>query len=230
MRRILTTIFLASATLITIGCSSSGKKSDKDSGQETEQAFMNEEGPEYTELKKMPLPCPKELLYTAWKQIDAGEAQRKKTLDYKQHTPTLFISTDLDEDGNPEIILRGEPPYAAIYSFVKDSLHLISFIDRTDMGFAITQDGIIQRNGTGAGGASISEFIKLEGSQIAASGAVRETFVIKDNAMVSGGTQYMLQTDSAMTEVSKNEYLKIAPQQEGSYLEDIEGWEDFRKP
>ena len=82
----------------------------------------------------------------------------------------------------------------------------------------------------GSNGSSVSEFIRLEESKIAASGAIRETFVIKDGSMTSGGMKYMLKNDSALVEVSKDEYLKVAPQQEGTYLDEIDGWEDFRKP
>ena len=98
------------------------------------------------------------------------------------------------------------------------------------MGLAITQDGAIIRNGIGFNGSSVSEFIKLENSTIAASGAARETFVIKDGKMVSGSTKYMLQNDSTTVEVKKEEYQRVAPQQDGTYLEEIDGWEDFRKP
>ncbi|MBP5392607.1 MAG: hypothetical protein J6Y59_02175 [Bacteroidaceae bacterium] len=230
MRKILSTIILAAFAGMMIGCSFSKSKGSKGKGAEAEQMTVTEESMEYTELTKVPLPCPKEDLYTAWKQIGVVELQRKKSLDYKQHTPVLFISADLDEDGNPEVLLRGEPPYAAIYSFVKDSLHLITFADRAELGLAITPDGTIIRNGIGSNSSSISEFIRLENSKIAASGAIRETFVIKDGAMTSGGTKYMLQTDSALVEVSKDEYLQVAPQQVGTYLDEIEGWEDFRKP
>ena len=40
----------------------------------------------------------------------------------------------------------------------------------------------------------------------------------------------MLQNDSTITKVSKEEYQKVAPTQTGTYIEDIDGWEDFRKP
>lgn len=230
MRKILSTILLAAFAGMMIGCSFSKSKNGKGKGTETEQILVTEESVEYTELTKVPLPCPKEDLYTAWKQIGVIELQRRKSLDYKQHTPILFISTDLDEDGNPEVLLRGEPPYAAIYSFVKDSLRLITFADRAEMGLAITPDGTIIRNGMGSNGSSVSEFIRLEDSKIAASGAIRETFVIKDGSMTSGGMKYMLKNDSALVEVSKDEYLKVAPQQEGTYLDELDGWEDFRKP
>ena len=230
MRKTLSTIILLSAAFLMTGCGSSETKDKKEDKQETEQPFITEEELEYTELKKSPLPCPKEMLYTAWKQIGVIELQRKKSLDYKQNTPTLFISTDLDEDGNSEILLRSEPPYAAIYTFVKDSLYLITFVDQAEMGLAITQDGVILRNGRGQNNSYVSEFIRLEGSKIAASGKMSETFIIKGNTMVSGGTQYMLKADTAMVKVSKEEYLQQAPQHEGTFLEDIDGWEDFRKP
>ncbi len=230
MRKTLYTIFLVALAATMTGCDAFKKKSDKGNSAATEQIIVSEESQEYTELKKVPLPCPKELLYNAWKKIGVVEIQRKKTLDYKGHTPTLFISTDLDDDENPEVLLRGEPPYAAIYSFIKDSLHLITFVDHAEMGLAITQDGAIIRNGIGFNGSSVSEFIKLENSTIVASGAARETFVIKDGKMVSGGTKYMLQNDSTTVEVKKEEYQRVAPQQDGTYLEEIDGWEDFRKP
>lgn len=230
MRKTLSTIFLVSAALLMICCGSSESKDGKEGGKEAEQPFITEEELEYTELKKVPLPCSKEMLYTAWKQIGVIDLQRKKTLDYKQNTPTLFISTDLDEDGNAEVLLRSEPPYAAIYSFKKDTLQLITFIDQVEMGLAITQDGAILRNGRGQNGSYVSEFIWLKDSEIASTGTQSETFVIKDNTMVSGGMQYMLKADSAMVKVSKEEYLQVAPQSEGTFLEDIDGWEDFRKP
>jgi hypothetical protein len=211
-------------------CSSSKTKDGKENKSETEQMYVTEGDLEYTELQKVPLPCDKDKLYIAWKRIGVIDLQRKKTLDYESHTPTLFLSTDLDEDGNPEILLRSEPPYAAVYTCIKDSLHLITFVDQAKMGLAITQEGVILRNGISSNGSTFSEFIKLEKSQIAASGAVRETFVIKDGKMVSGDTQYMLKTDTAMTKVSKEEYQAVAPQHEGTFLEDIDGWEDFRKP
>ena len=230
MRRHLIMIFLATTAMFLTSCSSSDKKSGKQSEQETEQTLALDESPIYTELTKVPLPCSKDSLYYAWKEIGVIDVAKKKSLDYRQHTPTLFISTDLDGDGNPEVLLRGEAPYAAIYTFVKGSLHLITFVDRPEMGLAITPEGIILRNGVGNNGSSISEFIRLKDSKNETSGAIRESFVIKDGVMVSGGTKYMLQNDSALVEVSKDEYLAVAPQQEGTYLEDIEGWEDFRKP
>lgn len=230
MRKTLYTIILASFALMMTGCGSKSAKDDNAGEQASEQTFASEESLEYTELKKVQLPCDKDLLYTAWKQIGVIDLKKKKSLDYDAHTPTLFLSTDLDDDGNPEVLLRSVPPYAAIFTFAKDSLRLITFVDQPEMGLAITPDGTILRNGIGAGASSISEFIKLENSEISTSGAIRETFVIKDGAMVSGETQYMLQTDSAMTKVSKEAYQQVAPQQNGTYLEDIDGWEDFRKP
>ena len=230
MRKTLSTILMTTLALLMIGCGFKKSKDSKKSGTETESSFVTEDVLEYTELKKVPLPCDKDLLYNAWKQIGTIELKRKKVLDYKQHTPTLFISTDLDDDGNTEILLRSEPPYAAIYTFVQDSLKLITFVDKAQMGLAITPEGVILRNVVATNGSTVSEFLQLENSQIVASGEIQETFVIKDNAMVSGGKQYMLLTDSAKVSVSKEEYEKVAPQQSGTYLEEIEGWEDFRKP
>ena len=230
MGKILSTIFLASATFLLTGCNASKEKGNEKDNQKTETSLMTEENQEYTELSKVPLPCSKEDLSAAWKRIGVIETQRRKALDYKQHLPMLFKSTDLDKDDNPEILLRGEPPYAAIFTYANDSLQLITFIDNAEKGFAITQDGVILRNGIGHNHASISEFILLENSQIASSGAICESFDIKDNVLVSGGIRYLLQTDSAMVDVSKEEYQQVAPQQEGTYLEDIDGWEDFRTP
>lgn len=48
--------------------------------------------------------------------------------------------------------------------------------------------------------------------------------------MVSSSIRYFLGNDSAKTEVSKEAYQKVAPQQDATFLEDIDGWEDFRKP
>lgn len=230
MRKTLFMIFLASFALMMTSCDSKKSKDGKKAGQESEQMFVTEESLEYVELKKVQLPCEKDLLYNAWKQIGVIDLKRKNSLDYKQNTPTLFFSTDLDDDGNPEVLLRSNPPYAAIFSFVEDSLHLITFVDHAKMGLAITQDGVILRNSIGQDGANVSEFIQLENSQIAAMGATQETFAVKNGAMVSGGTQYMLFIDSTMTKVNKEEFEKVAPQQNGTFLEDIDGWEDFRKP
>ena len=230
MRRFLSSIVLASSTLLLTGCGSSQTKNSEKDNADTLTSIVAEEGFEYTELTKVPLPCSKERLYTAWKQIGTIEVSRKKTLDYRQHTPTLFISSDLDKDGNAEVLLRSEPPYAAIFTFVKDSLQLITFVDKLDMGLAITQDGIILRNSKGENGSSISEFIKLEKEHTPVSGATCEMFSIKDNVMVSNGIQYMLRADSGMVKVSKEEYEQIMPEHEGTFLEEIDGWEDFRKP
>ncbi len=230
MKRFSSGLILASAALLLAGCSSSDTKDGKGEGQDAEQTIVAEEEAMSTELKKVPLPCEKEELYTAWRRIGVAETTKKKTLDYKEHTPVLFISTDLDDDGSPEIILRGEPPYAAIYSFIKDSLHLITFVDHHELGLAITPDGAIIRNGVNPEGASISEFIRLKNSKVSAVGAVRETFAIRNGAMVSTGKKYQLRNDTAMVEVTADDFQKVAPQQNATYLEDIEGWEDFRKP
>ena len=230
MRSTLSSILLASAALMMSACGSSEGKDAGKSENDSITSIVTSEDLEYTELSKMPLPCSKEMLYTAWKQIGVVESGRKKALDYRQHTPTLFISTDLDEDGNCEILLRGEPPYAAIYSFVKDTLQLITFADKAETGLGITPDGVIMRSSTDHDGSIVSQFIRLKDSQADASGAIREMFAIKGGAMVSNGKKYLLQTDSAMVEVSKDEYQQVAPQLEGTFLEEIDGWEDFRKP
>jgi hypothetical protein len=231
MRRILSSIFLASATLFLASCSFFQTNEDEKNENDSEANIMREEGLEYTELTKAPLPCSKELLSTAWKQIGVIETSRRKSLDYKQHTPTLFISADLDKDGCPEILLRGEEPYAAIFSYTKqDSLQLITFVNNPHIGLSITPDGVILRNGTDHDGASFSHFIKLKDSKVAMSGEIRETFVIKKNEMISGGVQYILKTSDTATKVSAEEYKQVAPEQNGTFLEDIDGWEDFRKP
>ena len=227
MRRILSSIFLTSIALFMASCGSSQTRNDENS---SEANIMNEEGLEYTELTKVPLPCSKEMLYTAWKQIGVIETSRRKSLDYKQHTPTLFISADLDKDGSPEILLRGEEPYAAIYTYLQDSLQLITFVDNPHIGLGITPDGVILRNGTDHSGASFSDFIKLKDSQVATSGGIRETFVIEKNEMISGKVQYFLKNDTSTVKVSAEEYKQVAPDQNGTFLEDIDGWEDFRKP
>lgn len=230
MRKILSSIFLASATLLLAGCDVSQTKDNEKKDDVSEPSIMTEEGLEYTELTKVPLPCSKELLYTAWKQIGIIETSRRKSLDYKQHTPTLFISADLDKDGSPEILLRGDEPYAAIFAYTQDSLQLITFVDNPHIGLGITPDGVILRNGTDHNGASFSHFIKLKDSQVATSGEIRETFVIEKNEMISGKVQYLLKTDSSTVKVTAEEYQQVAPEQNGTFLEDIDGWEDFRKP
>jgi len=227
MRKILSAIVLASVTLLPSGCDF---VQTKDTEKSDTTSVITEEVLEYTELKKVPLPCSKELFYNAWRQIGTIEVARGKKLDYKQNTPALFISTDLDEDGNPEILLRSQPPYAAIFTVIEDSIRLITYVEHAQIGLGITPDGVIIRNGSNPDGSFLSEFIKLENSQIATAGETRETFAIQGNEMLSAGTEYKLLKDSVMVKVNKEEYLKAAPKQNGTYLEDIEGWEDFRKP
>ncbi len=230
MRKILLGLFLASAPFMLTNCDRlKGDDVEKD-GNDSLTSIITDEDLEYTELSKVPLPCTKELLYSAWKQIGVIEGARKKALDYKQHTPALFLSTDLDGDGNTEILLRGDPPYAAIFTYVKDSLQIITFADKAETGLGITPDGVIMRSSRDHDGSIVSQFIRLKDSQIGSTGATRETFVIKNGSMVSNGIKYQLQTDSALVEVSKDAYQQAAPQQEGTFLEDIDGWEDFRKP
>jgi len=230
MRRIFTTVIITSLALVIGSCGFKQNKDNKKGGQEGGQALVIEDGEEFTELTKMPLPCSKETLYAAWKQIKCDEVSRKKALDYEEHSPIFFIAADLDGDGKAEVLLRGEAPYAAIYSYVNDSLHLITHVERAEIGLAITPDGDIIRNSAGNTGAAVSEFIRLKDSQIAHQGAVRETFTVKDNALVSESTKYLLQNDTALVEVSKEAYQKVAPAKEGTYLEEIDGWDDFRKP
>ena len=93
MRRHLIMIFLATTAMFLTSCSSSDKKSGKQSEQETEQTLALDESPIYTELTKVPLPCSKDSLYYAWKEIGVIDVAKKKSLDYRQHTPTLFISS-----------------------------------------------------------------------------------------------------------------------------------------
>lgn len=230
MRKTLTSIFLASLAIMAAGCGSKEKKDDGKNGKENPANTVSVTDFQYTELAKMPLPCTKEALYTAWKQIGIIEATRKKPLDYKQNTPKLYLSTDLDNDGNCEILLRSDPPYAAIFAYANDTLQLITFVEKAEIGLGITPDGVIMRSSSDRDGSIISQFIRLKDSQIQETGESRETFVIKDGAMVSNGTKYRLCTDSAMVDVSKDAYLQVAPQEEGTFLEDIDGWEDFRKP
>ena len=57
MRRHLIMIFLATTAMFLTSCSSSDKKSGKQSEQEAEQTLALDESPIYTELTKVPLPC-----------------------------------------------------------------------------------------------------------------------------------------------------------------------------
>ena len=230
MRKILSTIALASAFLLPTGCGSSQAEDAEKTDAEAEENIMTDEGLEVTELSKVSLPCSKEALSAAWKQIGTVEVKRGKALDYRHNTPSFYISTDLDGDKCPEILLRGEPPYAAIFTYAKDSLHLITFVDFAQIGLSITQDGDIIRSGSNRDGSFCSEFIKLKNSKIAITGETCESFSIQNNEMVSDGIQYMLQNESGLVKVSKEEYQKVAPKQAGTYIEDIDGWEDFRKP
>ena len=230
MRKFLSTIVLASMALLPTSCGSSQKQDAEKGDAETEAGIMTDEDLKAVELSKVPLPCSKEKLSAAWKQIGSIEGKRGKVLDYRQNPPTLFISTDLDGDKSPEVLLRGEPPYAAIYTYAKDSLQLLTFVDHLRLGLSITPDGIIIRNGSSRDGSFFSEFIKLENGKIVARGEAHETFSIQGNEMVSTGIQYMLRRDTSLVKVSKEEYEQVAPSQEGTYFEDIDGWEDFRKP
>lgn len=230
MRKILYAIVLASVALIPTGCGSSQTKDDGKSDADSTTSIMTDEGLVFTELKKVPLPCSKETLSAAWKQLNSNETQRRKGLDYRQNPPILFLATDLDGDDCPEILMRGEPPYAAIFTYPNDSLQLITYVDYAQIGLSITPDGVIIRSGSNRDGSFLSKFIKLENSQIALTGEARETFSIQGNEMVSGGTEYLLETDSTKQKVSKEEYERTAPNLNGTYIEDIEGWEDFRKP
>lgn len=230
MRKILSTIVLASMTLLPTGCGSSQAEDAEKKDAEAEENIMTDEGLEVIELKKMPLPCSKEILSAAWKQIGSIEVKRKTVLDYRHNTPIYFISTDLDGDKCPEILLRGEQPYAAIFTYAKDSLRLVTFVNHPQIGISITQDGAIIRSGSNREGDYLVKFIKLKDSKIYVRGESRETFSIQKNEVVSSGIEYLLQKDTAMVKVTKEEYQKVAPVEAGTYIEDIEGWEDFRKP
>ena len=148
MRKILSTIVLASAAFLPIGCGSSQTQDAEKNDAETGAIIQTEEGLEMVELSKVPLPCTKEKIYAAWKQIGRIEGKKGKMLDYRQTPLTLFISTDLDGDETPEILLRGEAPYAAIFTYAKDSLQLITFVDHPRLGLGVTPDGYIMRSGS----------------------------------------------------------------------------------
>lgn len=229
MRKIFSYIILATAAFSFFSCSSWSNEAENDDTDSLTNVITDEDL-EYLELNKVSLPCTKEVLSAAWKRINASDAPRGESLKYKQHLPTLFISTDLDKDGHPEVLLRGEPPYAAIYTFVQDSLRLITYVDYAEMDLAVTQNGVILRSGTNRDGSYFSQFIKLKDSRVSAVGESRETFKIKNNEMVSTGTQYFLRADSALIKVTQEQYQQVAPTEDAVYLENIEGWEDFRKP
>lgn len=230
MKLIHASIVLASAALLMAGCGPQQAGEEEKNTAAAEEDIMKEEGFSFVELDPQPLPCSKEKLQAAWKQIGVIEKPRMKPLDYRQHTPTHFISTDLDKDGNIEVLLHGEEPYAAIFSCLKDSLHLITFVEHPKLGLGITQDGVVMRSGTNSKGAFVTQFIKLKNSQIVSTGESQETFTIHGSEMVSGGMHYMLQGDTSLVEVSKQEYEQMLPNQEVTYFETLDGWEDFRKP
>ena len=230
MKLVYASVILATAALFMAGCDAK-QATDKEKTEITEEeSLMQDDGFNFVELAQKPLPCSKETLQAAWKKIGTVEKPHTKTIDYRQNTPTLFISTDLDKDGNTEVLLRGKEPYAAIFSFVDDSLHLITFVDQFKMGLGITSDGVIMRSGASSKGDYMMQFIKLENSQIAAAGAAKESFSLQGSEMVSDGMHYLLQVDSALVEVTKDKYEQVIPNQEATYFEDLEGWEDFRKP
>ena len=231
MKRILYALVLASASMLPLGCDSTRTNGNGKGYDESATTAPADEALELTELTKASLPCSKEMLSVAWKQIEApADTRRGKALDYKQHSPTLFLSADLDGDDIPEILLRGESPYAAVFSYAADTLHLITFVDHAQNGLGVTPEGAIVRSGSSRDGSLVSQFIRLDGSLPAATGESREKFSILGGKMVSSGVRYYLQGDSAMAEVSQEEYQESAPRQGVTFFEDIEGWEDFRKP
>lgn len=174
MRRILYTIVLASATLLPTSCDYFQSKEGRKNGADSLTSILTDNSMEYTELAQMPLPCSKEALSAAWKQIDGStDVPKRKALDYKQHMPILFISSDLDGDDIPEVLLRGDAPYAAIYSYAQDTLQLITFVEHERIGLGITPDGIIVRNGSNRDGSLLSQFIRLEKSMPATRGETR---------------------------------------------------------
>ena len=118
--------------------------------------------------------------------------------------------------------------YAQAVSF--STLDFDDLAEEVVEGLGITPDGVIMRSANERDGSIVSQFIRLKGRKIDVTGATREMFAIKDGAMISSGMKYMLQNDTAMVEVSKEEYEQVAPQHQGTFLEDIDGWEDFRKP
>lgn len=230
MRKVFSAFVLASASVMLTGCGFLQTKDKENNDAETEASITAGESQEDLELTKVELPCSKEVLYAAWKQIGTIEVTKKKNLDYKQNTPTLFFSTDLNNDETPEVLLRGEAPYAAIFTYANDSLQLVTFVNHPQIGLSIAPNGTILRSGSMGNGSFVTQFISLNDSTNIKRGEMREKFSIQDNEVVSEGKKYWLFIDSAMVEVSKEAYFRAAPQQEGTYLEDIDGWEDFRKP
>lgn len=230
MKLVHASVIFATAALIMTGCDVKQANDNENANPAEEETLMPDDGFTFVELAPRPLPCTKEALQAAWKQIGTVERPHTKTIDYRQNSPTLFISTDLDKDGNTEVLLRGAEPYAAIFSFVGDTLHLITFVDQFKMGLGITSDGVIMRSGASSKGDYMMQFIKLKNSVTAVSGAVKEAFSLKGKEMVSEGMHYMLQADSVLNEVTKEEFEQILPNQEATYFENLEGWEDFRKP
>ena len=230
MKLVHASVIFATAALIMTGCDVKQANDNENADPAEEETLMPDDGFTFVELAPKPLPCTKEALQAAWKQIGTVERPHTKTIDYRQNSPTLFISTDLDKDGNTEVLLRGAEPYAAIFSFVGDTLHLITFVDQFKMGLGITSDGVIMRSGASSKGDYMMQFIKLKNSVTAVSGAVKEAFSLKGKEMVSEGMHYMLQADSVLNEVTKEEFEQVLPNQEATYFENLEGWEDFRKP
>lgn len=230
MRKILFTVVLAPSVMLLAGCNFLQTQDAEKSDTGTETTVMADAGQKTVELSKVPLPCSKEMLSAAWKRIGCIDGKRGKELDYGQNSPTLFLSTNLDGDSCPEILLRGEPPHAAIFSFLNDSLQLVTFVNHRQLGISIVPEGVIVRSGSREDGSIFSEFIKLKKSEIAASGEMHETFSIKDGKMVSAGIQYMLLRDTSLVKVSREEYEKVASSQAATYIDEIDGWEDFRKP
>ena len=108
MKLVHTSVIFATAALLMAGCDLK-QANDKENTEPTEEeTLMAEEGFTFVELVPKPLPCSKEAIQAAWKQIGTVERPHTKTIDYRQNTPTLFISTDLDKDGTSEVWL----PYA----------------------------------------------------------------------------------------------------------------------
>lgn len=230
MKRNLFGIILLSATCMMAGCGNTQteEKQTDPSGSQSEMTTTDE--PLELTLAKMPLTRSKEVLLAAWKKIPVTEQKGEKSLSYKDNTPLYFISADLDGDGTAEVLLRGEEPYAAIYSCKDDSLYFLTCVENDRMGLGITPEGSIVRSMNDKSGNAVTEFLTLRESLVAGTGRCTEIFEIQGKTVASGGMRYELLKDSVMQEVSREEFQQAAPALSVTFFDALEGWEDFRKP
>ena len=222
------TVF-ATAALLLAGCGQQGGEGDKQADDAVSQDTIMVAEMTSMELNVLPLPCSKEKISEAWKNIGEDDKSVAKEMDYRHSNPTFFISADLDGDELPEVILHGDAAHAAVLSYANDTLTTIAYVAHPQLGIALAEGGFVVRSGNIAPDVLLTEFVRLEKSQIVDAGMSAEKFNVKNKKFVSAGMRYQLKQGEEMVEVKKDEFLQRAPGNL-TYLDALEGWEDFRKP